>query len=89
MNQIETLQAFKLHAGTEALTKVNDAGNAMHAACDAEDNALGIIDFLLSEKIDLNVKNKEGKTPLHLAAESSSYNSLLLIIDHHLTKFEK
>ena len=40
LNQVETLQAIRLHAGVEALHKVNDSGNVMHAACDAEDNAI-------------------------------------------------
>ena len=57
---METLQAIRLHAGSEALFKVNDSGNVMHAACDEEDNAIETLDFLLSEKIDLNVKNKQG-----------------------------
>lgn len=57
---METLQAIRLYAGSEALFKVNDSGNVMHAACDAEDNAIETVDFLLSEKIDLNVKNKQG-----------------------------
>ena len=65
---METLQAIRLHAGSEALFKVNDSGNVMHAACDAEDNAIEAIGFLLTEKIDINVKNKEGRNPLHLAA---------------------
>ena len=57
---METLQAIRLYAGSEALFKVNDSGNVMHAACDAVDNAIETVDFLLSEKIDLNVKNKQG-----------------------------
>ena len=60
LNQVETLQAIRLHAGSEALFKVNDSGNIMHAACDAEDNAIETVNFLLTEKIDLNVKNKQG-----------------------------
>ena len=65
---METLQAIRLHAGTDAFIKVNVSGNAMHAACNAEDKAIEAIEFLLVEKIDINVKNKEGNTPLHLAA---------------------
>jgi hypothetical protein len=48
-----------LHAGDEALSRVNDAGNVLHAACDAEDNALEIIDYLINDfGIDPSAKNK-------------------------------
>ena len=76
--------------GDEALQRVNDSGNVLHAACDAEDNSLEVIDYLINEfGIDPFARNMRGETPMHVASRFGSYNSLLIIIDHYLKIFEK
>lgn len=39
-------------------------------------------------KVPINTLDKENNTPLHLGAESGSYNSLMLLIDHLLKQVE-
>jgi ankyrin repeat protein len=68
------------------LHKVNDFGNALHFAC-AEDSA-ETVEYLLSEKVLLSAKTKEGETPLHIAAINGSLNSFIAIINHYNTLIE-
>ena len=85
MNQVETLKAFKRHYGQEVLEKVNEQGNTLHAAFDAGDQAIDALLYLVEEaKVPINTVDKENNTPLHWAAETGSYNSLVLLIDHLL-----
>ena len=65
VNNIRALKCLK-EQGLE-LDSINprDARNAMHLA--ANRNREAIMDFLISEKVDINARDKQGNTPLHHA----------------------
>ena len=45
--------------------------------------------YLVEEaKVPINTVDKENNTPLHWAAETGSYSSLVLLIDHLLKQVE-
>lgn len=89
MNQVETLKAIRRVYGEEVLIKGNQNGNALHAACEAGEQAIDAIIYLLEEvKVPINSLDDQKNTPLHKAAEIGSYNVLVYLLDQLLNKIE-
>jgi len=49
------------------------------AACNGH---LNVIEFLVKQNVDLNIKEKNGKTPLVLASEKGKWNVVEFLKNH-------
>ena len=77
-NQKENIQVFEKYGGDLNLS--TDMGNALHQAC-AVDH-YDIVEYLLAQKIKIDVQDKNGDTPLHVCAINGSNNSLMTILTY-------
>ncbi len=53
--------------------------NALHAAAAA--NNVDVLDYLLRQRLYVDTVDKEGKTPLHIATETSAYDAMTYLMN--------
>uniref|UniRef100_A0A8C5QBD1 Ankyrin repeat and death domain containing 1B n=1 Tax=Leptobrachium leishanense TaxID=445787 RepID=A0A8C5QBD1_9ANUR len=78
-----------INAGASQKSATEDGMNVLHFA--AQHNKLSIVDYILTELQlkDLNVGDKKGKKPFHLAAENGHLNMVSKLVDLNLFSPDK
>lgn len=79
-NNVEAVKNYirKYKTVDEPLSHDDRNNRLIHIACENDKDE--IIDLLIGVKADLNIRNKEGNTPLHLAALKGNLNAMSSIL---------
>jgi ankyrin repeat protein len=60
----------------------NKGSTPLHFACYADTTKLDILELLFAQGVNVNEPDKEGFTPLHVAASKGSLEALRFLLEH-------
>ncbi|KAK2766643.1 hypothetical protein FQN54_005954 [Arachnomyces sp. PD_36] len=80
--QQETVAMFLLDKGSDPHSIDDNGRSALHLAIAAERSSIDFIGRLTSVGVDVDWKDDEGHTPLHVAAQHNKRDMIRLLLDH-------